>query len=450
MIQNIEPHVYRNEYVPEPPKEDSVILYYEGRKILVKIEDQEISFLTFKEAAVYNPDVYEEYTYLFSIDGQGYYLAEGIDPENFPGFELKDNQYFREARPKYRQFAAVTGWQLYRWYQSRKFCGHCGQPMVHDDKERMMRCPDCGMMEFPKICPAVIIAVTHGDKIMYRISKVLNHNTVIGIHADDNQEYLVMGKGIGFGKKVSERFEVRDGDTVYSLQATSNRGNAKELATSIQPIYLEIANEILDEAEKVFQNIDRAVLFPMADHLEYAVKRIQNHEQISNPLTDDIRVLFHLEYKTAECVRPILKERLGITIDDNEVGYISLHIHSAIKDENVSLAMQIARAVRECISHVEQVVNRPIDVMSLSYNRLMNHIRNMVARALQHEELKLNLNDYMEVKFPQAFQLAQTICDQVGKNLCCTISDAEVGYLAMHIERVVHEDEDLEAIEARD
>ena len=56
MIQNIEPHVYRNEYVPEPPKEDSVILYYEGRKILVKIEDQEISFLTFKEAAVYNPD----------------------------------------------------------------------------------------------------------------------------------------------------------------------------------------------------------------------------------------------------------------------------------------------------------------------------------------------------------------------------------------------------------
>lgn len=102
---------------------------------------------------------------------------------------------------------------------------------------------------------------------MYRISKVLNHNTVIGIHADDNQEYLVMGKGIGFGKKVSERFEVRDGDTVYSLQATSNRGNAKELATSIQPIYLEIANEILDEAEKVFQNIDRAVLFPMAEHV---------------------------------------------------------------------------------------------------------------------------------------------------------------------------------------
>ena len=83
MIQNIEPHVYRNEYVPEPPKEDSVILYYEGRKILVKLEDQEISFLTFKEAAVCYPDIYEDYTYLFSIDGQGYYLTDGIDPADF-------------------------------------------------------------------------------------------------------------------------------------------------------------------------------------------------------------------------------------------------------------------------------------------------------------------------------------------------------------------------------
>ena len=40
---------------------------------------------------------------------------------------------------------------------------------------------------------------------MYRVKKVLNNNTVIGIHVDNNQEYLIMGKGIGFGKKISER-----------------------------------------------------------------------------------------------------------------------------------------------------------------------------------------------------------------------------------------------------
>ena len=56
---------------------------------------------------------------------------------------------------------------------------------------------------------------------MYRISKVLNHNTIIGVHADDNQEYLIMGKGIGFGRKVAERIEARPIDKIYSLQEST-------------------------------------------------------------------------------------------------------------------------------------------------------------------------------------------------------------------------------------
>ncbi len=39
---------------------------------------------------------------------------------------------------------------------------------------------------------------------MYRVKKALNHNTVIAIGLEDNQEYLLLGKGVGFGKKVSE------------------------------------------------------------------------------------------------------------------------------------------------------------------------------------------------------------------------------------------------------
>ena len=29
-----------------------------------------------------------------------------------------------------------------------------------------MVCPDCGLIEYPKICPAVIVAVINGDKLM--------------------------------------------------------------------------------------------------------------------------------------------------------------------------------------------------------------------------------------------------------------------------------------------
>ena len=179
----------------------------------------------------------------------------------------------------------------------------------------------------------------------------------------------------------------------------------------------------------------------MADHIAFAVKRIQNKEQISNPLTNDIQALFHMEYKTAECIRSILRERLQVEIDEHEIGYIALHIHSAIEDENVALSMQIARTVRECIELVEKETGLSIDVMSLSYNRLMNHVRYMVARAMKGERLRLDMNDYMSVKFPDEFRMAAIVCEHLEKHLKKPLDKVEIGYLAMHIQRVSAEQE---------
>ena len=118
-------------------------------------------------------------------------------------------------------------------------------------------------------------------------------------------------------------------------------------------------------------------------------------------------------------------------------GYIALHVHSAIEEEKVSQAMQVARAVRECISLVEKQTGKKIDVMSLSYNRLMNHIRYMIARSLNGEKLKVSMNDYMEIKFPEAYKMAIKVCDEIEKDLKLKLEDVEIGYLAIHIERVM-------------
>ena len=79
--------------------------------------------------------------------------------------------------------------------------------------------------------------------------------------------------------------------------------------------------------------------------------------------------------------------------------------------------------------------------MSLSYNRLMNHVKYMAARLLRGEELKININDYIEIKFPKAFAIATTVCDHLGENIGIQPGEREIGYLAMHIERVYNSGE---------
>lgn len=271
---------------------------------------------------------------------------------------------------------------------------------------------------------------------MYRVKKALNHNAIVAVDTEKAQEYLILGKGIGFGKKVTEYVTPRQEDTVYSMTECTERGASDNIVNAVSPECLEIADEILNIAEKEFGSIDRKILFPLADHIEFAIKRIKNNEQISNPLTDDIRILFHSEYKVAENIKNLLKDRMDVDIDEHEIGYVALHIHSAIDTHNVAQSMTIAQGVRQCISMVESETGRKINVLSISYNRLMNHIKYMIARGIQGEKIKLNLNDYMETKFPLEYNMAVSISESIGKMLNIKFDSSEIGYLAMHIQRV--------------
>lgn len=79
--------------------------------------------------------------------------------------------------------------------------------------------------------------------------------------------------------------------------------------------------------------------------------------------------------------------------------------------------------------------------MSLSYNRMMNHIRYMVARAVSGEKLKVNMNDYMSVKFPEAFRAAKRICEEMEKRLKLPMEETKLDISAMHIERIMDREE---------
>ncbi len=166
MIQDIGTGRYRNEYRPAIPEKDSRALCFRKNELLLRKHENGISFLTYGEVEEAQPEAAAVFTYLFAIDGVRYYLLPGISEEYYPGAKWLKISGLRENGPGEAAFAGVTGYQLWGWYNARRFCPACGQKMVHDERERMMKCPVCGQMEYPKICPAVIVGVTHGDRLL--------------------------------------------------------------------------------------------------------------------------------------------------------------------------------------------------------------------------------------------------------------------------------------------
>lgn len=52
------------------------------------------------------------------------------------------------------------------WYISHQFCGRCGAKTVLDEKDMMLTCPECSQHHYPRIAPAIIVAIRKGDELL--------------------------------------------------------------------------------------------------------------------------------------------------------------------------------------------------------------------------------------------------------------------------------------------
>lgn len=171
MIQDIAPLRLRNEFYDKKPKADSRMLAYGNRTVFLdeKGDMDGMTFVTYERLCTYYKERKQDMppcVYLFSMGDEEYFLTAVPEDAVIDSFSYHTLFSIRRMHPKEKVYAATTGWHLFGWYRDNRFCGRCAHELVHDKKERMLRCPSCGNLVFPKIAPAVIIGLINGDRIM--------------------------------------------------------------------------------------------------------------------------------------------------------------------------------------------------------------------------------------------------------------------------------------------
>ncbi len=172
MIQDLKSGIYHNEYREQGPVAGDYIIFAKGRSMLVKKESETIVFPRFEEIASEMV-----YIYLFEIVINGkiqkFFLGEAdmVSDGLRNDYDYGQQNMFRTKGPDYMAFAGITACQLANWYASTKYCCCCGTALVHDTKERMMRCPICDAVYYPKISPAVIVGVIDRQKEQILMTK---------------------------------------------------------------------------------------------------------------------------------------------------------------------------------------------------------------------------------------------------------------------------------------
>ncbi|MEF2836643.1 MAG: NAD(+) diphosphatase [Oscillospiraceae bacterium] len=172
MLQDISTGRLENEFRNIRPQAEDIVLCFQNQQMLLRqLPEESKAFPTFSAVKEWTSNwtawFAEGFRYVFRLQDQNYFVWLGNIQENVDAdYCFEPVRSFREILTKEQYYASMTGWHLYNWYRSNKFCGNCGSKTVHDDAERMLRCPDCGNMIFPRISPAVIVAITDGDRLL--------------------------------------------------------------------------------------------------------------------------------------------------------------------------------------------------------------------------------------------------------------------------------------------
>lgn len=276
---------------------------------------------------------------------------------------------------------------------------------------------------------------------MDKIIKILNHNAII-VHAQDSNEILLaMQKGIGFGRKISEMISLESVETLYHIH-TSTQVRGDHLLNSIDPVYIEISHDILSHYQDRFEVLDESKLLPLADHIAFAIQRMRNNIVIQNPFSNEIRFLYPQEWEVAAKSREIIFNKLSVLINDDEIGYITLHLNST-QEISKDYGFMVAMILKETIDEIETEYHLKVNRKSLSYSRLMMHMKYMIARLYEEETINLDMENYTKEHIPKAYEVAQRIVERVINALDTDVPRVEIGYLAMHMDRILKDSEQL-------
>ncbi|MBD1930499.1 MULTISPECIES: NAD(+) diphosphatase [Cyanophyceae] len=56
--------------------------------------------------------------------------------------------------------------QIMEWDRTHQYCGQCATPTTQLTNERAKRCPKCGLVNYPRLSPAVIVLISRGEEIL--------------------------------------------------------------------------------------------------------------------------------------------------------------------------------------------------------------------------------------------------------------------------------------------
>lgn len=149
------------------------------------------------------------------------------------------------------------------------------------------------------------------------------------------KEYEFSARALEYINKQMEgvvRFDESElGFLVLHIHAAISNEKVSKVLRNNEILY--DCTQIVEEA--VGKNLERSSIYyaRFAKHLEFAIQRSINNIHLDNVVLDSIKETCKVEFEIAKKINKHLSKVYRVNLDDDEIGYLTLHIYSLKNEE---------------------------------------------------------------------------------------------------------------------
>lgn len=271
------------------------------------------------------------------------------------------------------------------------------------------------------------------------IERIINNNVISALD-QEGKEIVVMGSGIGFGKKKGQFCDESRIDKIFRMEDEAVLGRFKDLLAKLPLEYIQVSNDIISFAKKELGvSLNQNVYITLTDHISFALERFQENMNFTNALHSEIRRFYPAEYSVGIHALQLIEEKTGILLPEDEASAIALHLVNA----ELNLKVRDIWALTEIMGRMMELISGYMPVLqteSLEKDRLLSDLKFMLCRVLTLKPLKEKgdpaLSCYMKESCPELVKAVTEIGKLLEENYQCHMTAEEQLYLVVSLKRI--------------
>ena len=273
-----------------------------------------------------------------------------------------------------------------------------------------------------------------------KVVKVINNNLIKSFD-DKNNEVLVMGCGLGFKKVPGDEINEALIEKVYKVSEKTNSSQLIQLLEKIPLEQIQTTNEIISFAKaSLGKKLNQNIYITLADHINFALERQKNGVAIRNALLWEIKKLYNHEFLVGKEALNIIQRKLGVSLPEDEAGFIALHFVNALMDDlSMEKTTDMTKMIQRILSIIKYHFNLELDEYSIHYERFITHLKFFAQRIFTGVKIEDQDSQFIEVlklKYKKEYECTIKVRDYIKQEYDCDLTEDEMIYLTIHINRI--------------